>query len=90
MATVKINFSTDEQTKLAAEKLFDNLGLTMTSALNVFLKRAILERRIPFEVGEFPNAETRAAFEEVKEMEAHPEDYKGYRSIEELRAALDV
>ncbi len=91
MATIKVNFCTDEQTKIAAEELFDNLGMSMTTALNIFLKRAILVRGIPFPVSEnVPNAETIAALNEVKMMEANPERYPGYKSISDLKAALGV
>lgn len=33
---------------------------------------------------ETPNAETRSALEEVREMEAHPERFKSYQSFGEL------
>ena len=39
---------------------------------------------------EIPNAETIAAMQEADEMLAHPERYKTFRSIEELKAALDA
>jgi DNA-damage-inducible protein J len=63
----------------------------MSTAVNIFLRQAVMRGGLPFDVvREVPNAETLAAIEEVKEMEAHPEKYKGYKSIEELRAALEV
>lgn len=34
----------------AASELFDELGVSITQAVNMFLKQAIRERRIPFEV----------------------------------------
>ena len=39
----RINFRTDTETKQSAEKLFDALGLDMTTALNMFLKQAVRE-----------------------------------------------
>lgn len=33
---------------------------------------------------ETPNAETRAALEEIRDMKAHPENYKSYSSFQEL------
>ncbi len=91
MSVVKINVNTDLETKEEAQKLFKDLGMDMTTAINIFLKRAVLEKGIPFEVStKVPNAETRAALEEVRRMEKNPKEYKGYRSMEELKGALGV
>lgn len=90
MATVKINICTDEQTKKQAEKLFEELGLNMTTAINIFLKKALLEGGIPFEVKrEVPNAETLAAIEEGRALALDP-NTPSYNSIAELREALGV
>lgn len=43
----RINFRTDIKTKQSAEKLFDDLGLDMTTALNMFLKQAVREQALP-------------------------------------------
>ncbi len=40
----------------------------MTTAVNMFLRQAIRERRIPFELKLDPDEETLAAIEEVQEM----------------------
>ncbi|MBQ7190818.1 MAG: type II toxin-antitoxin system RelB/DinJ family antitoxin [Kiritimatiellae bacterium] len=48
MAT--INFRIDEETKRVADALFADLGMTMSGAITIFLKRAIEYRGIPFEV----------------------------------------
>lgn len=86
--TVKINVNTDSQTKQAAEILFENLGLNMTTAINIFLKKALQYKGIPFDVCmEIPNETTIAAFEEGEKILADP-NRKTYKSVEELRAAL--
>ena len=91
MATKKTYISIDEDTKRQAEELFDNIGLSLSAAVSIFFKRALLERGIPFEVSErLPNEETISAMDEVKQMEAHPENYTGYRDINSLRQALGV
>ena len=46
----QINFRIDDDTKRAAEALFKSLGLTMSSAITVFLNQSINERGIPFKV----------------------------------------
>ena len=89
MATAKINVCVDEKTKREAEALLDKMGLTMTAAINMYLKRIILEQGIPFEVStHVPNATTMAAMDEFEEMRKNPEDYKKYECIKD--AAADV
>lgn len=46
----QINFRIDDDTKRAAEALFKSLGLTMSSAITVFLNQSINERGIPFKI----------------------------------------
>ena len=89
MATAKINVCVDEKTKREAEALLDKMGLTMTAAINMYLKRIILEQGIPFEVSTHaPNATTMAAMDEFEEMKKNPEGYKTYECIKD--AAADV
>ena len=46
MPTIQIR--TDDQTKTASMVLFEQLGLTMSDAINLFLRQTILRREIPF------------------------------------------
>lgn len=50
MALSSVNIRIDEEIKKQAETLFDELGLNMTTAINVFIRQAVRERRIPFEM----------------------------------------
>lgn len=50
MTTTNINFKTDILLKKQAEALFNDLGMNMTTALNIFLRQAVRENRIPFEI----------------------------------------
>lgn len=89
MATTNLNIRTDKDVKDSAERLFDQLGLNMTTAVNMFLRQAIRENRIPFEITlNVPNAVTAAAINEGRRL-AKDENVKGYSDIDELRAALD-
>ncbi len=85
MNTAKINVNTDAKTKEEATKLLHEMGLDMTTAINIYLKRIILEKGIPFDVStKAPNAETRAALAEEKEMRNNPSAYKRYGSFDEV------
>ena len=50
MATTNLNIRTDKAIKDQAEKIFNELGLNMTTAVNMFLRTAIREHGIPFEL----------------------------------------
>ena len=63
MATVTARV--DENVKKEAEILFKKIGLNMSTAMNLFLKKCILEQGIPFEL-KVPNRETRKILDEVE------------------------
>ena len=46
----QICFRVDDDVKADAEKTLDVIGLSMSTALNVFLKKIAREKRIPFEL----------------------------------------
>ena len=50
MVKKSINFHLDEEVKEEAEKLFSELGLSIEEALNIFIKRSIREKGIPFRI----------------------------------------
>ena len=91
MANTNLSIRVDKETKEKANELFNKFGLTMTTAVNMFLKTAIRENRIPFELKleEELNEVTMKAIEEGRRI-AKDDNVKGYDSIEELREALGV
>lgn len=85
MATTNISVRVDSALKQEAEELFGDLGLSMSSAINMFLRSAINHNGIPFEVKRpEPNAETRAALSEYEEMRKNSGSYKRYGSFDEI------
>ncbi len=48
--TAQVSFRIDEEVKRNAENILDDLGLTMSAAITVFLKKVGREHRIPFEL----------------------------------------
>ena len=90
MESTNLNIRTDKEVKLQAEKIFDALGLNMTTAVNIFLRQAIRENGIPFEVKlNVPNETTAAAIEEGRAL-ARDKNATGFSTMSDLRAALDV
>ena len=52
MAGQSTNIKIDPELKKEAQKLFSELGMDMTTAVNIFLRQAVREQAIPFRVGE--------------------------------------
>lgn len=90
MSSTTISVRLDGETKDAAESLFSELGLNMSVAINAFLRQAVREQRIPFEItAAAPNGRTVAAIMESKAMLADP-NTPTYANADELREALGV
>lgn len=90
MVTTNLNIRTDKVIKEQAEQIFNELGLNMTTAINMFLRTTIREQGIPFELKlNVPNETTEEAIKEGKRMMSDPSTPR-YSSIEALKEALEV
>lgn len=90
MATTNLNIRTDKDIKDQAERIFSELGLNMTTAINIFLRTTIRENGIPFALKlDVPNETTVAAIEEGRRI-AFNSSVKGYTNMDDLKAALEV
>ena len=89
MATTPIQIRIDTDVKKAAIELFDNLGLDLSGAVNIFLHQCVLHGGLPFTV-EMPqySQKTLEAISEAKLISSSP-DVKGYTDMDELIAALE-
>ncbi len=88
--TTNLNIRMERDVKEQAERIFNDLGLNMTAAINLFLRAAIRERGIPFALRlDEPNKTTASAIEEGRRI-ARDDSVKGYDSMESLRAALEA
>ena len=66
MAQTNINIRMDEQLKRQFDDLCSQLGLNMSTAINIFAKTMVRRKVIPFEVSlDVPNSETLAAIDDV-------------------------
>lgn len=57
METVNVTVRMERQARDDAAKLFSELGISTTQAISMFLKQAVREQRIPFEVTARPAIE---------------------------------
>lgn len=89
MAKISTNISMDAKVKKEAQALFSDFGLDLSTAINLFLRQAIREQRIPFEITRnVPNAGTVKAINEVKEMKKNPDAFKGYHDVNKMMKDL--
>ena len=90
MATTNLNIRTDKAIKDQAEAIFNELGLNMTTAINMFLRTTIRENGIPFDLKlDTPNEITASDIEEGRRLMANSSAPR-YSSMDELKAALEV
>ncbi len=74
----------DADLKAQADALFGELGMNITTAFNIFVRQALREGRIPFEISlNQPNRETLAALMEAERIAKDP-NVKGYTDLDEL------
>lgn len=85
MSTTNINVRVDSSLKKDAEELFGDLGMNISTAITLFLKSAVRNNGIPFELKRNqPNPDTVRALSEYDEMKNNPKKYKRYKNADEL------
>ena len=82
--TSNISIRMDSDLKAAAEKLYSELGMNISTAFNIFVRQSLREGGIPFMITtDTPNHETIAAMLEAERIAADP-SVKGYDDLDKL------
>jgi len=82
--TVNLSIRMDAGLKQEAEELFAYLGMSFTTAVNMFVRQSVRKQRIPFDLArDVPNSETLEAMAEAIRIAEDP-NVKGYNSVEEF------
>ena len=89
MATVPTQVRIDEDLKRQAVELFNQLGMDMSSAMNIFLRQCVMRGGLPFAV-EVPQykPEVLEAMEEARRI-SRDTNVKGYTDLREMFKELD-
>ena len=89
MATVPTQVRIDENLKKQATELFSQLGMDMSSAMNIFLRQCVMRGGLPFEVV-IPQykSEVLEAMEEAKRLSKET-NAKRYSNFSDAMEALD-
>lgn len=87
MKNVNVTLRIEEELKKQADSLFNDLGMSLSTAFNIFLRQSVREQQIPFAISRnVPNALTR----EVMAAAERDEDMYGpFDTIEALKEALN-
>ena len=86
--TTNISIRMDADLKAQADALFNELGMNLTTAFNIFVRQSLREGGIPFEIKlDQPNKETIAAMLEAERIARDP-SAKHYSDVEEALREL--
>lgn len=89
MPNVSTNIRIDDEVKRKAVAIFTDLGMDMTTAVNMFLRQTIRHNGLPFELKlDTPNEETLEAIHEVEEMKKNPNMYRSYTNVDAMMEDL--
>lgn len=83
---MKISVRTDSETLKQCEELYNDLGMDLSTAINVFMRKSLRVGGFPFNVSydeDHPNADTIAAMIETEAL-IHDPNAKKYTDVEEL------
>lgn len=87
-ATTNFSVRMDSEIKKQCENLFGELGMNLTTAINVFLRQSLRAGGFPFDVRlEQPGWETISAMQEAERI-AHDPNAKRYADVEEALREL--
>ena len=87
MESLTLNVRVDAKDKKNFEEFCNEVGMNISTAVNMFIKTVIREQRLPFEVRSYkPNDEIIKKLQEAeKEMETSSKRY----TLEELEASMN-
>lgn len=96
--TTAISVQINKKDKEEATKILDKLGVTMSGLINMTIKQVIMKEGIPFEVtipkednnlsNYFTQEELENTYNELIYMKKHPDGYKSYNNINDLKKDL--
>ena len=87
MAQTLVNVRIDEEVKRSMEETCKELGITMSTAFNIFARKMSREKRIPFEVSIDPfysENNIKAIKESIKQLEEGKVVKKSLKELEEM------
>ncbi len=88
--TSVINVQVDAKDKEEATRILKDLGLNMTTFINIAIKQVIKKDGIPFKVSNYkPTKRMVEAMEELEDIENGKKELKDYNNMSDLIKALN-
>ena len=84
MALTSINVKIEKGLKSEADRLFNSLGMTVSTAVNIFIRQAVQRQAIPFEIALDEKAQFNALINEMRAKAAG----HGFMSDDEINAEI--
>lgn len=89
--TASLNIRIDPGTKAGVERLYGSFGITVTDAVNMFLRQSLMVGGLPFDLKQPRySAETEAAMREAADIIAGNIKAKTYNTVAEMNADIDA
>ena len=58
--TTNLSIRIDRDLKDEADQVFNSLGMNLTTAITVFVRQAVRQKKIPFEIALFPETDSKS------------------------------
>ena len=78
MAQTNVNIRMDEKLKEQFDEFCENTGMTMTTAICIFVKKVVAEQKIPFEVSANDPIYSKENIKKIKAISKEMDDGKYY------------
>jgi DNA-damage-inducible protein J len=88
MSQTNVTVRMDADLKKQAEVLFEAFGMNMTTALTIFVKTAVREQRIPFEIA--INSPNKRILKTIEDIDNDINMSKTFSDIDDLMEDLDA
>jgi DNA-damage-inducible protein J len=76
MLTSEIRSRIERELKQEAQDVLSRVGLNISDAIRLFLRQVVVAKGLPFEIREVPNAATRAAMLEARQVKKKKRSHK--------------
>ena len=87
---VTMNIRVDESTQLEAERIFEQLGLPMSGAINMFLNQVVMEKAVPLSMELDPMFTPWTVKEDMEEARKMRADNIAGVDADDLAAQMDA
>ncbi len=87
METLNLNVRVDANDKKEFEKFCDNVGMNVSTAINLFIKAVLREQKLPFEIRSCSFEKT--IYEKLQEAESEISNTSKRYSKEEILESID-